>query len=577
MAATVFVVGLVGRGIQSSRTPSMHEREARRLGIGYSYLLLDFDQLGLADAAIGDVVAAAQAAGFQGLNVTHPFKQSVIPVLDTLSPEARAIGAVNTVVFGDVRTGHNTDSWGFAESFRESMTGAPTDTVAMFGAGGAGAAVAYALMELGVGRLIIVDSDATRAADLASRMRAAFPGRVEVSSDPATAVRAASGVVNTTPVGMAKYPGTPFDTGTARAGKVGRRHRLLPVGDGTAAQGCRHRLPDASRHRHGDLPGRPRLRTVHRPQSRPRRDGGSLRGRGMNAMTSTLRIECVVENRDRLGETPLWCDRTERLWWIDIENPRLHSYDPATGERETVALPGLYAGTQALTRAGDRLLAEDLTLYLRDADTGRRRDLVSVEHGIDNRLNDGRVDARGRFWVGTMDNSLTRPNGALYRVDANGTATRVESDVIVANGIAFSPDGKTLYFTDTRRYTSYAYDLDLDDGVDHQPPHLRRLQRDRRPPGRRLRGCRRMPVGSVLRGKPHRALSPRRAHRPDDRAAGHQPNLPGIRRAGSENAFCHDRHEVSGARTTGHGKIRGRTVCNRGRRAGIARASFRLI
>ena len=121
------VVGLVGRGIQSSRTPRMHEREARRLGIGYSYLLLDFDQLGLADAAIGDVVAAAQAAGFQGLNVTHPFKQSVIPVLDTSSPEARAIGAVNTVVFGgDVRTGHNTDSWGFAESFRESMAGAPT-------------------------------------------------------------------------------------------------------------------------------------------------------------------------------------------------------------------------------------------------------------------------------------------------------------------------------------------------------------------------------------------------------------------------------------------------------------------
>ena len=85
MAGDRVVVGLVGRGIQSSRTPGMHEREARRLGIGYSYLLLDFDQLGLADAAIGDVVAAAQAAGFQGLNVTHPFKQSVIPVLDALS------------------------------------------------------------------------------------------------------------------------------------------------------------------------------------------------------------------------------------------------------------------------------------------------------------------------------------------------------------------------------------------------------------------------------------------------------------------------------------------------------------
>lgn len=206
------VVGLAGRGIQSSRSPAMHEREARRLGIAYSYLLLDFDKLGLADEAIGDVVAAARAAGFQGLNVTHPFKQAVIPVLDALSPEARAIGAVNTVVFGGGCTGHNTDSWGFAESFRESMTGVPTDTVAMFGAGGAGAAVAHALMELGVERVVVVDSDAAKAALLAARMRAAFPGRVEASSDPASAVSAASGVVNTTPVGMAKYPGTPFDT-----------------------------------------------------------------------------------------------------------------------------------------------------------------------------------------------------------------------------------------------------------------------------------------------------------------------------------------------------------------------------
>ncbi|TIX80945.1 MAG: hypothetical protein E5V21_11495, partial [Mesorhizobium sp.] len=152
------VIGLVGRGIQSSRTPGMHEREARRLGIGYSYLLLDFDRLGFPDAAIGDLITAAQIAGFQGLNVTHPFKQAVIPVLDALSPEAHAIGAVNTVVFtGGRKEGHNTDGWGFAESFREAMTGASMGCVAMFGAGGAGAAVANALMQMGVGRLFVLD------------------------------------------------------------------------------------------------------------------------------------------------------------------------------------------------------------------------------------------------------------------------------------------------------------------------------------------------------------------------------------------------------------------------------------
>lgn len=185
----------------------------------------------------------------------------------------------------------------------------------------------------------------------------------------------------------------------------------------------------------------------------------------MTVVVRQPKVECVVESRDRLGETPLWCDRTNRLWWIDIEQPRLQSYDPATGDHQATELPGTFAGTQALAKSGDRLLAEDLTLYLRDDATGRRSTLANVEPGLDNRLNDGRADARGRFWVGTMDNQLHRPNGSLYRVDPDGVATRMASDVIVANGIAFSPDGRTLYFTDTRRYTSYAYDLDLDDGV----------------------------------------------------------------------------------------------------------------
>lgn len=210
--AETVLIGLAGRGIQLSRTPGMHEREARRQGIGYSYLLLDFDRLGLPDEAIGDVMDAAGRVGFKGLNVTHPFKQAVIPALDRLSPEAAAIGAVNTVVFTpDGTQGHNTDSWGFAESFREGMAGAKLDSVAMFGAGGAGAAVAYALMELGAKDLAIVDSDGARAVTLAERMANAFGGRVRAWHDPAAAVGAADGVVNTTPVGMAKYPGTPFE------------------------------------------------------------------------------------------------------------------------------------------------------------------------------------------------------------------------------------------------------------------------------------------------------------------------------------------------------------------------------
>jgi shikimate dehydrogenase len=205
------LIGLVGRGIESSRSPVMHEREGARLGMDYTYRLIDFDQLGLADAAIGEVIASAEEFGFSGLNVTHPFKQGVIPFLTDLSTEASAMGAVNTVVFRDGRrTGHNTDSWGFAESFRACMTGCSLANVLQFGAGGAGAAVAYALLELGAERLRVFDTSPARAEHLAERLSARFSGRVIAPTEVGPAFERATGVVNTTPVGMVKYPGVPF-------------------------------------------------------------------------------------------------------------------------------------------------------------------------------------------------------------------------------------------------------------------------------------------------------------------------------------------------------------------------------
>lgn len=206
-----FRIGLVGRSIQQSRSPFMHEQEGRRLGLRYSYALIDFDELALPDPVLPDVIDALARMGFAGLNVTHPFKQSVVGGLDALSPEAEAIGAVNTVVLRDgKKVGHNTDSWGFAESFREEMAGVPLDAATQFGAGGAGAAVAYALMQTGIANLEIVDSDARKAELLAARMNARFPGRLRASADVADSLAASNGVINTTPVGMAKYPGAPF-------------------------------------------------------------------------------------------------------------------------------------------------------------------------------------------------------------------------------------------------------------------------------------------------------------------------------------------------------------------------------
>lgn len=205
-----YLVGLVGRGIGSSRSPAMHEREGARMGIGYGYVLIDFDQLGLSDADLGAVIAEAKAFGFAGLNITHPFKQAVIAHLDDLAPEAAAIGAVNTVILGARRVGHNTDSWGFAESFRETLGDVATDSVVQFGAGGAGAAVAHALLTDTAGQLKIYDVAGNRANALARRLAERHGNRVSATESLREALAAADGVVNTTPIGMDKYPGLPF-------------------------------------------------------------------------------------------------------------------------------------------------------------------------------------------------------------------------------------------------------------------------------------------------------------------------------------------------------------------------------
>ncbi|WP_328765904.1 shikimate dehydrogenase [Devosia aurantiaca] len=206
------IVGLVGRGIQASRTPRMHELEGQRIGFPYAYELIDFDALGLDDSDLPDILELAQALGFVGLNVTYPFKQAVIPLLEHLSPEADGIGAVNTVVLGQgQRVGHNTDAWGFAESFREGLPGVDLGHVAQFGAGGAGAAVSHALLTLGVERLTICDTEADRAQTLAQRLSQRFGDIVSFRTDSSGALAGVAGIVNTTPVGMDKFPGLPFD------------------------------------------------------------------------------------------------------------------------------------------------------------------------------------------------------------------------------------------------------------------------------------------------------------------------------------------------------------------------------
>lgn len=213
MSATEsFLIGLIGAGIQASRSPSMHEREATEHGMRYWYRLIDLDVLRLGPDALPRLLDAAELMGFSGLNITHPLKQSVIPLLTELSDDAAALGAVNTVVLRQGRRiGYNTDWSGFAESFRRGLPLASVERVVLLGAGGAGAAVAHAICTLGAVALDVFDTDHGRAQRLVHEVNRRFgPNRAGVVQDLQRSMALAHGLIHATPTGMAKHPRLPL-------------------------------------------------------------------------------------------------------------------------------------------------------------------------------------------------------------------------------------------------------------------------------------------------------------------------------------------------------------------------------
>lgn len=207
------LVGLVGSGIQLSRTPAMHGAEGQRLGMQYVYRLLDTDLMPDPKPALAEILRAAELCGFAGLNITYPYKKQVIELLDELSDTARSVEAVNTVVFKEKkRIGHNTDMWGFARSFSEGMQGARLHKVLLIGAGGAGVAVAHALVQCGVQQLYLIDTQAGAAATLAQKLNQDYAGRIQayaLAGFP-DLPEDLDGLINATPVGMAQVSGSPF-------------------------------------------------------------------------------------------------------------------------------------------------------------------------------------------------------------------------------------------------------------------------------------------------------------------------------------------------------------------------------
>jgi shikimate dehydrogenase len=217
MAEGKLLVGLIGAGIQLSLTPAMQEEEARHHGLRLHYQLIDLDLTPGSLAQLPALLTAARIMGFAGLNITYPCKQAVLPLLDELSTEARAMGAVNTVVIRDGRlVGHNTDGSGWAWSFRRALPDADLRCVVLLGAGGAGSAIAHAVLGLGAAQLRIVDTDRVRAEALAKALTEQHGVRAVAYADAAQALAGASGLIHATPTGMAKIPGLPVDAALLR-------------------------------------------------------------------------------------------------------------------------------------------------------------------------------------------------------------------------------------------------------------------------------------------------------------------------------------------------------------------------
>lgn len=206
------LIGLIGANIQGSLSPALFADAFAAAGIDGFYHLLDVDRL--PGRRLPQLLEALKTAGFAGANITFPFKQEVIPLLDTIGPEAAQTGAINTVAIGpDGRTtGYNFDRPGWRHAFEQTFghNSAQGATVVLVGAGGAGRAVAFALMDLGVATVMVHDRDAARAHALAADIAHHYgASRCRVVDDLERDIAAAHGVVNATQVGMRGFPGNP--------------------------------------------------------------------------------------------------------------------------------------------------------------------------------------------------------------------------------------------------------------------------------------------------------------------------------------------------------------------------------
>lgn len=186
-------------------------------------------------------------------------------------------------------------------------------------------------------------------------------------------------------------------------------------------------------------------------------------------MNLAVDIECVVDAKAECGESPVWCPVEQRLYWVDIDGKTLHRFDPASGLNETWPMPE-EIGCVAPRQSGGLLAGMRSGYFGIDLETGALTRLGDPEPDKpDNRFNDGTVDPAGRFWAGTMRMSSAgrADDGVLYRIDPDLSCHAVLGHLWTVNGLAFSPDGRRMYLSDTNAnvQTIWVFDYDPDDGV----------------------------------------------------------------------------------------------------------------
>ena len=273
MSKRRMLLGLVGANIMGSLSPVLFADAFEAAGIDGFYHLLDVDHL--PGRRLPQLLDAIKTAGFAGTNITYPFKQDILPLLDAVDPEAAQVGAINTVAISpDGRTtGYNFDRHGWRHSFEESLGAASARgvTVVLVGAGGAGHAVSFALMDLGVAVLVVHDRDGARANALCGDLARHFgASRCRVASDLEREIAAADGVVNATQVGMRGFPGNPVPTSALKSTHWAADVIYTPVDTEVhQGRGCERR-PRAERKRHVCASGGRGVPAVHRDHSRYR-------------------------------------------------------------------------------------------------------------------------------------------------------------------------------------------------------------------------------------------------------------------------------------------------------------------